>query len=717
VIHIIAPVVVVCLSILCIPAVALTGWYEGLREHCFDIVLSYGKRALPKSPIIVVDIDGPTLGRHGDWPWSRDKLASLVRAIAERKPRALGVDILLSGADDSSPAALARQLASTTGDARFGELAAGLIDGDAEFARAIRSVPTVLGLVLDEDSRLQEWQAPILMQGELPGMWRAGGLLGPLPLFIEQVAGLGVLSLYGDADGVIRRAPMLAFGDNQLVPGLAVDLARLALGAESSLLFERPRALRLGDRQYGLGDDATLRLRPSSADSRSQRTISAASLFEEMAPQLSLQDAIVLLGSSAPGVGGLRLAAQGQLVPSLQLQADAVEQLLSGDAPQRSSSHLAFELFAAVILTAIAIYVGSYWAPLSGVAATAATAVTWVAAVVAVAITTQRLVDPLIVPLSVGLGFTGAAMVNAARTWRRESLIRYRFAQHLAPEVVQRILAEPHLLRLQGELREVTALFTDIEGFTAMVERNEPRAVVHALDLYFENVAQIIVQHGGMVAKIVGDAAHGLFNAPLELADHVKRAIACARSLEAFTDSFRNSPQGNSIGFGRTRIGIETGVVVVGDVGGGRKLDYTAYGDAINIAARLETANKELGSSICVGPVAEKMLPPGMLRPLGHFLVRGHSVPIEVFEPWPDAYDDTDRKNYMRAISAVKAGSADAEGVLRALQQQHADDGVLRRLLMWANDMANSGATPARGTRESTVGSAPPLLQRPDSDP
>jgi hypothetical protein len=111
------------------------------------------------------------------------------------------------------------------------------------------------------------------------------------------------------------------------------------------------------------------------------------------------------------------------------------------------------------------------------------------------------------------------------------------------------------------------------------------------------------------------------------------------------------------------------------------------------------------------------MLPPGTLRPLGHFLVRGHSAPMEVFEPWPEAYDSTDRSNYLRAVSAVKAGSADAAGVLRTLQQQHADDRVLRCLLAWVGEMANSGATLARGARESPVANAQILLQRSDPDP
>jgi adenylate cyclase len=699
----VAPMAAICATIFGLPMVALTNWYDGWRERSFDIALGYQERASTHPPVVVVDIDRATLAKFGDWPWSRDKLATLVRAIAERKPRALGIDILLSGPDERSPATLARRLASTTGDTRFQDLTAGLMDGDAHLAEALALAPSVLGLALDSDSQLEEWHgAPILTQGKpsLPAIWHMRGLLGPNTVLVRQAAGLGVLVFPGDADGVTRRAPMLAIAGARIVPGLAVELARLALRAEAILLFERPRLLRLGQREFRLADDAMLRLRPSSADRWSRRTISAVSVLEGNGVQPSLADSIVLVGGSAPELGGLRLAAHAELAPSAQLHADAVEQMVSGDTPYRATPHLVFELLAAAMLTAAAIWIGLHWAPLAGTAVIGAVATSWAVLAMAVSGTTQHLVDPLVVPFSAGLAFAGAALASAANTWRRESLLRARFEQHLAPEVVQRILTEPHLLKLQGELREVTALFTDIEGFTALVERNEPHAVVRALDLYFDGVVQIIVQHGGMVDKIVGDAVYGLFNAPLDLPRHAERAVACAKDLKDFTKGFRTSGQGYRLGFGRTRIGIESGLVIVGDVGGGRKLDYTAYGDAINTAARLEAANKDLGSSICVGPVAQQKLPGDALRPLGRILARGRSEPLNVFEPWPKAYGPADREDYLRVLCMIETDSAGAARALEKLQLRHPDDGVLQRLMVQARATVPTGAPLAGDERQ-----------------
>jgi adenylate cyclase len=239
--------------------------------------------------------------------------------------------------------------------------------------------------------------------------------------------------------------------------------------------------------------------------------------------------------------------------------------------------------------------------------------------------------------LSTAIGttaFAAASVISYAEARRREALVRSRFEQHLAPEVVRRIIETPGLLKLSGERREVTALFTDVEGFTAMTHRVDPAALVATLDNYFEGMATIVLAHGGMIDKIVGDAVHALFNALNDLEDHPRKAIDCAIALRVWSETFRHRPEVALMGFGRTRIGLETGPAIVGDVGIRTKLDFTAHGDAVNVAARLEAANKELGSSISIGPVAASRCNQSFLRPLGKITVGGRAEAIAVFEPW-----------------------------------------------------------------------------------
>jgi class 3 adenylate cyclase len=260
---------------------------------------------------------------------------------------------------------------------------------------------------------------------------------------------------------------------------------------------------------------------------------------------------------------------------------------------------------------------------------------------VVVSLLSDGLVAPLLTNIIETAAFVVAMAISLAGTRHREAFVLSRFEQHLAPAVVRRILERPGMAKLRSERREVTALFTDVEGFTAMTHHIDPAILVNTLDNYFEGMVTIIIAHGGMIDKVVGDAVHALFNAPNDLKNHPQKAVECAIALRSWSELFRHRPEVAAIGFGSTRIGLETGPAIVGDVGIRTKLDYTAHGDAVNVAARLEVANKELGSSICIGPVAASRCDKSPLRTLGKIIVRGRDDVMTVFEPTERLSDAT----------------------------------------------------------------------------
>jgi adenylate cyclase len=292
----------------------------------------------------------------------------------------------------------------------------------------------------------------------------------------------------------------------------------------------------------------------------------------------------------------------------------------------------------------------------------------------------DRLFDPsLSIVLAVSC-FLTTALVAAAETQLREARIRRRFAQHLAPAVVELIAANRSVLRLAGERREITALFTDIEGFTAMTHRADPETLVAILDDYFEGVTRIVIDHGGMIDKFVGDAVHAFFNMPFDLPDHPKKAVACGVSIQAWTRTYRMKPLPAEHGFGRTRIGIETGEAIVGDIGSRAKLDYTAHGDTVNAAARFEEANKEIGSDICVGPAAASRCDTDLLRPTGTIRPRGFTSDVRTFEPWPVDAGAAWRQRYMHAWAVVTTNASAAANLFEDLASERPDDAVPRTL-------------------------------------
>ena len=675
--------VMILMAWLLLMALAPPAWHETVRENAFDLVLDLDQRLRPARPtadtrVVVVDIDRRSVEALGPWPWPRDTMARLVETVAAAKPVAIGIDILFAEPDSRSPAALARKLAILTRRTDLQNLAEQLPDGDKRLAKVFATAPVVLGFVLDPEQSGVLPPAPIMTRGVPPihELWRAAGAIGPATALRDAAPGLGALSLPGDADGLVRRAPLLVGSADALLPGLALEAVRLARGASTYLIEAAPPTLRAGDLVVPLPADALLRLIPLPSEQWTARTVSAADLAEGRADAGRLAGAIVLIGGSAADLGGFRQTPADPLTPSVQIQADAVAQLLAGRLPRVLESAAVVEPLALVGVGVLAIAAGAALPPLAGVLVMVfAWLLTWAGAV-GLSVTADRLVDPLTPSAVAALVFVAAAATAYAGTRRRAALVRRRFEQHLAPEVVRRIVEEPGLMKLSGERREVTALFTDIESFTALTRRTDPEQLVALLDEYFEGAADIVIAHGGMVDKIIGDAVHALFNAPIDLENHPARAVACAIALRDWSENFRHGKPA-AFGFGRTRIGLETGPAVVGDVGIRAKLDYTAHGDAINTAARLEAANKELGSAICVGPAAAARCDAALLRPLGTIVVRGREEDtFAVFEPWPaDAPPDW-RARYLDAFRLSQTDRNGAAELFEKLAAERPNDPV-----------------------------------------
>jgi adenylate cyclase len=635
------------------------GWREDLRETAFDLVLAPDRWLRPPADgaqgarVVVVDIDRRSLEAIGPWPWPRATMAALVEAVAAAKPALAAVDILF--------------------DARVTE-------GDSLLARSAERTPLVVGFELDPEGSAALRRIAIVTRGSpsLPALWAARGAIAPPAPLSESAAGIGALSLPATDDGVVRSVPLLVGVGGHVMPGFALETVRVARNASAYLLQAAPPLLATADIKIPVTPDAFLRLLPVAPERRAARVISALDLLEHKADRGRLAGAIALIGGSAPELGGLRVTATDPLTPSVQIQADAVEQIAAGRFPRPIDGARATQLLLVLVLGLAALAASAALPPVVGaLAVVAMIGLAWIGAAAA-ALLTDRLVDPLTPSFAAAQVFVVAAVASFAVTQRREARVRRLFEQRLAPAVVRRIVEEPGLVKLGGERREVTSLFTDVEGFTAMTHRAGPGQLVAALDVYFEGLTALIVEHGGMVDKMVGDAVHALFNAPLDLPDHPRRAVECAVAIRSWAEAYRTLPAPAAIGFGRTRIGIETGEVIVGDVGAQAKLDYTAHGDAVNAAARLEAANKELGSAICVGPAAAGRCPADMLRPLGTIAVRGRDELMAVFEPWPLDTPPAWRERYAAAFALSERDPARAAVLFDELAAEYRQDPVAR---------------------------------------
>jgi len=261
-----------------------------------------------------------------------------------------------------------------------------------------------------------------------------------------------------------------------------------------------------------------------------------------------------------------------------------------------------------------------------------------------------------------------------------------QLSRYFSPNLAERLASDPGAVDLDGQRREITSLFTDIAGFTALVETLEPGAIAPLLNDYLSGMTDIVFAAGGTVVKIIGDAMHVLFGAPAEQADHAARAVKCALELDASAQAFRARWAKRGIILGETRLGLDTGPAIVGNFGGGRYFDYTAYGDAVNTAARLEAANKELGTRICVGRSVAERVEGFTGRPVGDLVLRGRSETLRAFEPLSaEAFADPATQTYLDAFAKLDAGDPAAMPAFAALLGQKSNDGLvgfhLKRLL------------------------------------
>jgi adenylate cyclase len=280
--------------------------------------------------------------------------------------------------------------------------------------------------------------------------------------------------------------------------------------------------------------------------------------------------------------------------------------------------------------------------------------------------------------------------VETLREARRRAAAAERahaaLSRYFSPNLAERLAGDAAAVELGGRRREVAAMFTDITGFTSLAESLDTAVLARLLNEYLSGMIEIVFAHEGTVAKIVGDALQVLFGAPADQSDHAARAVACARDLDAFAEALRARWRAEGVAVGATRIGVHTGSAIVGNFGGARFFDYTAYGDTINIAARLEAANKQLGTRVCISAAVVARVQGFTGRPVGDLVLRGRSLHLRAYEPLePAAADAPAAHSYHAAFTMLETQDAGALPAFASFVGLRPDDALanfhLRRLL------------------------------------
>lgn len=585
------------------------GWLESGRELYFDRLTQLV--SVPVSPaVVVVDIDRKSYAAMPGQKWQRTNTAELVEKIAAGGPSIIAFDLVFS-TDCDTASATNRRLAAALGQA-----------------------PALLGFLLSDLEGKSPRPLPTLAIARsltVPALWFVPGAEASCDMFQQRAASSAAAFLIGDEDSRVRRIQAFSIVGSEPYPALGLEAVRRYYDIKTPLLGGTPPWLKLGREIFSLAEDGSMRFVASHPQAMLSRTVSAVDVVQSKVASRFFQEKIVFIGSSLPTLGGLRDSAAAQLVASTQIHADLANSILTNFVPLRDDGFVNLEagytFFAGLVVALLTVRFRPWETLAAGIGVIGIT----LAASYTIYARTGWLTDGFTVTAMLALVMVVAAFSQFAETRRIERVARQRFAQYLPEAVVNRYLDNPAKGSLSGEERKVTALFTDIEGFSALAGRVKPQELVGLLNIYFAEVNKMVADHGGMVDKVVGDAVHAFFNAPEDLHDHVNKAIDCALAISRLTEEMRGRPDFRAKDFGRTRIGIETGTALLGEVGLSGKLDYTAHGNSINLAARLQDANKFLGTTICIGPAAnaESRRP---LRALGEHEIRGFGT-MELFTP------------------------------------------------------------------------------------
>jgi adenylate cyclase len=636
---------------------------EFMELKLYDLKFLYRGARPPAPQIALVAVDDESVKKVGRWPWSREVIAQLISRIKEAEAKVIGLDIVFAERQETAAMTALHNLRRGLALEKYcSPQVLALLDQeekradvDRRLAQVIgQGAPTILGFFFvgvggqTVAPRIGQALGPRAISASTYNMVRwldrhpgRQPILGAesvevnLPEITEKAAGGGYFNMVPDPDGIVRWLPMaVAYGPDIFAPLTLVTLQHYRRKVPLGIALSRlgVEEVRLGREKipvdrYGrmfinyLGPPGTF------------PAYSAAQVLDGSLPKEALKDKVVLVGATAVGIFDLRVTPFSGICPGLEIQATVLDNILRQDFVRTPANPL---LTTMGIILALGLIFGLLLPRLSPVGAIAITLVVAQAYVAFNYLVFRYLglqLEVFYPTLEVAGVYTGITLQRFLAEERERVRIKKAFQSFVAPEVVNQIIRHPDKLRLGGERREISILFSDIRGFTTLSETMEPEAIVEVLHGYLNPMSEIVVEHGGTLDKYIGDAIMALFGAPLEQPDHSRRACATALDMvrklrELDREWVEQGRPALKVG-----IGINSGLVSVGNMGSNRLFDYTAIGDNVNLASRLEGLNKFYGTEILVAGATVQHLDNGFIfREVDLVRVKGKKHPIAIYE-------------------------------------------------------------------------------------
>jgi adenylate cyclase len=637
---------------------------RNLEAKTLDLRFHLRGGKTPAAGVILVAIDDRSIAELGRWPWSRRRLAAIVERLQQAGVKVIAFDLLFTepeGDVEREVLRRGRQLAESS-DLPFPDSARQALaqlwsqleqtdDPDMALAVAIRKAGNVAlafavipGPSPSPHALIQPSPPPWISRAAYralqnfaaeppPLPFNSSAMMAPIATIGREAVALGHANVAFDTDGTPRYDyPVVAYG-GEYYPSLAVQVAREFLAvppAHMRVVFGE--GIQLGGTL--IPTDESMRLLVNYLGPRGTfPTYAVVDVLQGRVPESTFKDAIVLVGGTAKGLGDTFVSPYEAALPGVERHATMIDNILRQDFLHRRGATALVDLACMVLLGLLVGWLSPKWRSFWGSLVACGLGGGYVIANV-LAFTWAGLWVNLLFPLlTVALGQSSLTLFKYLTEERQKHMIRQAFQHYLHPTVVEQVSQNPQLLKLGGESRELTVLFSDIRNFSTIAEGLSPEALVNLLNEYLTAMTQVVFAHHGLLDKYIGDAVMAVYGAPLSDPEHAYQACHTALDMMGALGALQVRWIERGLAYVDIGIGINTATMVVGNMGSDLRFDYTVMGDGVNLASRLEGANKEYRTNILISETTWTQVKDRVAtRELDLIRVKGKAQPTRIFE-------------------------------------------------------------------------------------
>ncbi len=632
------------------------GWIKSLRYLAFDAYnLSYPRE--PTDRVAIVDINEASLrdDRLGQWPWPRSDVAKLIENLKTMGAQSITFDIVFAEADRTSPSLLLKKIPEDRLSDTERETFATLPDPDQVMADAITAAGNVvtgfpLATTAEATRHLPVLSKPIVMARSLDNfsgrLLKAPGVTTNIPVLENAAAGNGSFSLSPEIDGIIRQVPLFYNVEGKVYPSLALESLRVAQDARLShkmrplktaelSLLSSPYLLKTG--RYNIPLDETGLFYIYYSKARPEKYIPAWQVVDGSVDPALVKDKIILVGTSAEGLKDIRSTPLNLYTAGVEGHLNVIEQILQDRFLQRphiiQGAELLFTGLVGLLLIGLALFVNTF--VLAVIAATMVAGIS--VSSLMLFLREGLLIDPVYPSLTIFIMFVLSSLLSYIRTELDRRAVKQAFGLYISPDYMKELTRDPKQLRLGGEIRDISVMFTDIRGFTTISEQLPPADLIHLMNDFLTPMSDLVMSNRGTIDKYMGDAMMAFWNAPMPDPDHIRNACTAALAMNESLAPINAKLAEDAKAQDKTPIvlksgiGINSGPGAVGNMGSRQRFAYSVLGDTVNLASRLESQTKAYGVEILIGENTYKAVKDFAALELDLLRVKGKTAPVRIY--------------------------------------------------------------------------------------